>query len=74
MYLWAFKKYQTATTLQELEIAKAVLNEPRITKKGQVLPSLLDTGKKEYSTLIGQIESKMISLESWSNTKTERKY
>ena len=74
MYLWAFKKYQTATTLQDLEIAKAVLNEPRITKKGQVLPSLLDTGKKEYSTLIGQIESKMISLESWSNTKTERKY
>jgi len=74
MYLWSFKKYSTATTLQDLEIAKAVLQEKRITKNGQVLPSLLATGKKEYSTLVGQIESKMISLESWSNTKTERKY
>jgi len=74
MYLWAFKKYQDAETVEELEIAKAVIYDQRITKDGDTLPSLFATGKKEYTTLLGQIEGKMIAIENQSYQRTERTY
>ena len=74
MYLWAFKKYQDADTVEELEIAKSVIYDQRITKDGDTLPSLFDTGKKEYTTLLGQIENKMIAIENQSYQRTEREY